>query len=908
MLVLNPASAAGADYWRRSAVHTQWLGHGAVLLGLSGEVDTADLRSVLLGQRPRAGGAFSEASPQALTSRPGLRRRHGWDLIFAAPKSVSLLTEAGSHPAALELREAYRSAVNDALCTLEERAACVRVGGARAAADGVVAAAFEHVANDAGHPHLHTHLVLANLGAKEGGQWGCLISTELWRWREGIGAGFHLALRSRLAEAGLGFNWEISPGGFGEIVSVPSRARLAASSRSRVVRAASRAFGSASTSTERAAQVRSRQASQGTRPAPTAELAGVGWGTGAAVQVLQRAKGYPALPSAPPAMTAVAGALAARGSAFAEPDVLVALAETMPSGCDLRQATDWARRWCDASRPLPPQRNEFPRGGEAIDGHPRPSASKLWTTALARQLDRRVVDRATEARFAHMAEVMPALAMAELDDLRTPSDVVSEAVRLACGPDGVVLMPRGPWLAQAACIDAARAAWQAAGVTVQLTCPSELSARRWRSLTSLQATGARGAGQVAPAQVSRGRVLVVDAADHLSPVSLATLLDRAASSRTKVVLVLGGTVPGYGPSVARSLDHLAEDLANNAAVASGPTWGRGTVGTANAAVSLPGIAVHGSLTGTDAVAHVAEAWAQVARAEASPPLLVAFGPAEAEALNLAARSVWLQPHDNGARPAPLRPSGMPPAPAKLTAEPRREVMLGERRYAVGDRVVALRRIDRAPSATFGSVVSLGARSLTVEWHGRAGTWRGDVGPEHARSLGYGYATTVPYLRSLDPGAQRLIVLGDPLELGGRSTQAGAAWVTVPGPGFPAFGPSGLFARRRAALTELATSWPDHEMLDLAGPRPLALARRRQWAEVVVSCAMRRDLGLFNERTANERRDAHEMATTVAELTHSNIAGRRGVEPVCGPGASSSPGPKRSALTWHEVPLPRVPGL
>ena len=422
MLVLNPASAAGAAYWRRSAVHTRWLGHGAVLLGLSGEVDTADLRSVLLGQRPRAGGAFSEASPQALTSRPGLRRRHGWDLIFAAPKSVSLLTEAGSHPAALELREAYRSAVFDAVCTLEERAACVRVGGARAAADGVVAAGFEHVANDAGHPHLHTHLVLANLGAKEGGQWGCLISAELWRWREGIGAGFHLALRSRLTEAGLGFNWEISPGGFGEIVSVPSRARLAASSRSRVVHAASRTFGSASTSTERAAQVRSRQASQGTRRAPAAELAGVGWGTGSAVEVLQRAKGYPALPSAPPAMTAVAGALAARGSAFAEPDVLVALAETMPSGCNLRQATDWARRWCDASRPLPPQRNRLctevvrqmtaiPAAGHQNSGRP-PSPA---------QLDRRVVDRATEARFAHMAEVMPALARAELEYLRTPS-------------------------------------------------------------------------------------------------------------------------------------------------------------------------------------------------------------------------------------------------------------------------------------------------------------------------------------------------------------------------------------------------------------------------------------------------------------------------------------------------------
>ena len=576
MLVLNPASAAGAAYWRRSAVHTRWLGHGAVLLGLSGEVDTADLRSVLLGQRPRAGGAFSEASPQALTSRPGLRRRHGWDLIFAAPKSVSLLTEAGSHPAALELREAYRSAVYDALCTLEERAACVRVGGARAAADGVVAAAFEHVANDAGHPHLHTHLVLANLGAKEGGQWGCLISTELWRWREGIGAGFHLALRSRLAEAGLGFNWEISPGGFGEIVSVPSRARLAASSRSRVVHAASRAFGSASTSTERAAQVRSRQASQGTRPAPTAELAGVGWGTGAAVQVLQRAKGLPG--------AALCASGDDRGGGAHWPPAVRRLRSPTsswrwqkPCPQDATCVRPRIGRGGGATPAVPFHRNEthFHEVVRQLTAIPAASASKLWTTALARQLDRRVVDRATEARFAHMAEVMPALAMAELEDLRTPSDVVSEAVRLACGPDGVVLMPRGPWLAQAACIDAARAAWQAAGVTVQLACPSELSARRWRSLTSLQATGARGAGQVASAQVSRGRVLVVDAADHLSPASLATLLDRAASSRTKVVLVLGGTVPGYGPSVARSLDHLAEDLANNAACCIGPNVGAG---------------------------------------------------------------------------------------------------------------------------------------------------------------------------------------------------------------------------------------------------------------------------------------------------------------------------------------------
>ena len=262
MLVINPASASGAAYWQRSAVRSQWLGQGAPLLGLAGEVSTADLRSVMHGQRPVHGAASARTSPEALTARPGLRRRHGWDLIFAAPKSVSLLTEAGSVSTALDLRDAYRRAVNDAVGTLEERAACFRSGGGQLPAAGVVAAAFEHVANDAGQPHLHTHVVLANLAAKESGGWGCLVGSELWRWREGIGAGFHLALRSGLADAGYGFRWELSEGGLGEIVSVPVEARSAASSRSRAVRAGARSFGSTSASTERATQARTRQTSR----------------------------------------------------------------------------------------------------------------------------------------------------------------------------------------------------------------------------------------------------------------------------------------------------------------------------------------------------------------------------------------------------------------------------------------------------------------------------------------------------------------------------------------------------------------------------------------------------------------------------------------------------------------------
>ena len=143
MLIINPASAGSARYWERSAVCSTWLGHGATLLGLSGPVDVADLRAVMRGLDP--GGV-------PLTSRPGLRQRQGWDLVFAAPKSVSLLVGTASASSAEPLVSAFRGAVADAVSVLEERAAWLRSGGEQVAARGVVAASFEHTANDAGPP------------------------------------------------------------------------------------------------------------------------------------------------------------------------------------------------------------------------------------------------------------------------------------------------------------------------------------------------------------------------------------------------------------------------------------------------------------------------------------------------------------------------------------------------------------------------------------------------------------------------------------------------------------------------------------------------------------------------------------------------------------------------------------
>jgi conjugative relaxase-like TrwC/TraI family protein len=797
MLIINPASAGSARYWERSAVHSTWLGQGAPLLGLSGAVDVGDLRTVMRGLGP-------DGLP--LTSRPGLRQRQGWDLVFAAPKSVSLLVGAGPASGTGALRDAFTGAVADAVSVLEERAAWLRAGGQQVAAKGVVAAAFEHMANDAGHPHLHAHVVLANIGAKADRGWGCLMSTELWRWREALGAGFHLALRSRINAAGFAFGWELSNGGLGEIVSVPSRARSVASSRSLELRAGARSFGSPSSGSERAAQGKTRQGPLRSGPAGGGALAvvgGTGWGQHQASEVLRHALGRPALPAPPPSKEAVSRALAARGSVFGEPDVLVAFAETSPAGYDLRQAADWSRRWCEQSRSVGPPRR--------------------WTTELASEIDRRVLGAASEARSAHLAQVSPVVAESELEELRAPLQVAGAALALVCDGAGVATLPRAPWLVQAACIDAARAAWQAAGMTVRVTCPSELSARRWRALTSLQPAGPQPAGAFGGGTEPWGgpgkRVLVVDAADRLSPTSLANLLDRARATRTKLVLVPGGTVPSKGASMARSLDELIEAQAV-AGLAEVPSALILAPQQAGPEIALGGILARGALSGTGAMAHLLASWSG-APGSGPSPLMVAFGPAEVEALNNAARGLLGLGVRGGAA----------------------EVSLGRNGYAVGDHVLALRRIGPARSAAHGTVVALETRGITVEWRGASGTWRSEVGPEHAGSLGYGYATTVAYLRSSDPERDRLVVLGDPTELAGRSSQVKRAWVALAGPGMPAAGRAGIAARRRAGLVELANCWPDEAMLERAGPRPLAPAKRRRWAEVIAACALERDLGL-----------------------------------------------------------------
>ena len=199
------------DYYsEKQQVVGQWFGRGAEDLGLSREISTEDFRAVLRGLRP--------ASGEVLVNKANGYddRRAGWDATFNAPKSVSIQGLVGDDH---RLIEAHEKAVSRALVELEQYALSRRRGGSEWVVTGnVVAARFDHIAArpasgvEDGYgpdPHLHTHVVIANMTRRPDGEWRGLDPIEIYRAQAFATAVY----RSELARQVQQLGYEIRIGG-----------------------------------------------------------------------------------------------------------------------------------------------------------------------------------------------------------------------------------------------------------------------------------------------------------------------------------------------------------------------------------------------------------------------------------------------------------------------------------------------------------------------------------------------------------------------------------------------------------------------------------------------------------------------------------------------------------------------
>ena len=235
--------ASGLDEYYTGAGEApgNWMGGGVAGLGLTGEVSPADLRAVLAGLAPNT--AMTPNGAQ-LATHP--RRVPGFDLTFSVPKSVSVLYALGDPLVQLAVTEGCEAALVEALGWLEREACFVRRGTNKAenkavwgeawgtrrmVANGFVAGSFRHRTSRAGDPHLHWHVLVANMAQGIDGRWSSLDGTALYAAKRTVGVMFQAAMRRELTER-LGIDWGPMHKDSAEVAGVPARVLREFSQRS----------------------------------------------------------------------------------------------------------------------------------------------------------------------------------------------------------------------------------------------------------------------------------------------------------------------------------------------------------------------------------------------------------------------------------------------------------------------------------------------------------------------------------------------------------------------------------------------------------------------------------------------------------------------------------------------------
>jgi conjugative relaxase-like TrwC/TraI family protein len=189
---------AKEDYYLKGGEPSgQWHGLGAALLGISGIVEDEDFHRLMNGLHP--------SSKQPLYQQHGQKHRAGYDLVFNAPKSVSLLWARAPIQLKKPIQKLQEIAVKRALDELELRAAYTRRGHngiEHQKIIGLTAALFEHSTSREVDPHLHTHAVICNVAPRIDGSFGTLESRYLLIWQKMASSVYKACLSDGLRELG----------------------------------------------------------------------------------------------------------------------------------------------------------------------------------------------------------------------------------------------------------------------------------------------------------------------------------------------------------------------------------------------------------------------------------------------------------------------------------------------------------------------------------------------------------------------------------------------------------------------------------------------------------------------------------------------------------------------------------
>ena len=239
------SATATAQYYTRYLTDAdgelpgRWIGHQAGMLGLSGEVTTEQLQSLLEGRDPISGTRLGYPLVDRVEKSGRVRRAvAGFDATFSAPKSLSVWWALTGDE---RLAECHDVAVTAVVDYLERYGSTTRIrsNGGRLHPDtnGLTAAVFRQTTSRLDDPQLHTHVVISAKVCTDDGRWYALDAKTLKGFQRALGGLYQSVLRSEVT-ARFGVTWTDIKKGQADIAGVPAELMEVFSKRAAQVDAA----------------------------------------------------------------------------------------------------------------------------------------------------------------------------------------------------------------------------------------------------------------------------------------------------------------------------------------------------------------------------------------------------------------------------------------------------------------------------------------------------------------------------------------------------------------------------------------------------------------------------------------------------------------------------------------------
>ncbi len=515
--------AEGAEdyYSGEGEAEGKWIGDAAAELGLTGNVDPAQLTAMLTGNNPATG------EPLGLRPVGGKGPVPGFDLTFSAPKSVSLTWALGGPEVAAEVAAAHERSVQAALDYMQAHACWTRRGAGGAEfvqGSGYLAAAYLHRSSRNGDPQLHTHVLVANATKGPDGKWSRLYHPAIYEHAKTASYLYEANLRHELSRT-LGVQWQEVRKGIAEIAGFKDEWLKTFSTRRAEILAAAGRGASAkarqvATLTTRHAKereiepesLRERWTERGAEIGLTRE--GIAATQGKAVEL-----------KAELTLDALDRAVTAHASHFDRREAIQAVADLLPSGAPACEVEATADAFLASEAVI--------RIADAAKGE-RFTTQRIW------EMERGALESAETMASEPRGVAGEVIALRTIKDRPTlKPDQRRMVERLLAGREGIIVVIGEAGTGKTFATVAAAEGWAQAGFRVQAAAPTwkaanVLSDHGLEATTVAGLLGSLDRGYVA---LDERTVLLIDEAGMVGSEDMAGLISHAEAAGSKLVLI-----------------------------------------------------------------------------------------------------------------------------------------------------------------------------------------------------------------------------------------------------------------------------------------------------------------------------------------------------------------------------------